>query len=100
MLEQYLELGYRHAEVPNTAKFRDTDFDDWCHRCEMQVDHPESSLCVKKRQYASVSQAFLAGQIEDNLVNMYTGVLIGAEGHWYGTAPVGQFSLLNLSMDY
>ena len=99
MLEKYLEQSYMHAEVPVTAEFRDTDFDDWCHRCQMQVDHPESSLCVNKRQYASVTHAFLAGQLEDNLINMYAGVLIGAEGHWYGTGPVGQFALLNLSME-
>ena len=85
MLEQYLELGYLHAEVPHTAEYRDTDFDDWCNRCQMQVEHPQNSLCVNKRQYASVSHSFLAGQLEDNLVNMYAGVLIGADGHWYGT---------------
>ena len=99
MLEQYLELGYMQGEVPNKMELKYTEHDDWCNRCEMRVDHPQNMLCVSKRHYASVSHAFLAGQLEENLVNMYAGVLIGADGHWYGTGPVGQYSLLNLSME-
>jgi hypothetical protein len=68
-----------------------------CETCMERADHSASKdKCVNRKKYAALTYSFMNGLIDDQLLNLHHGILIGVNTGWYNFSPPGQYSFLNV----
>jgi hypothetical protein len=68
-----------------------------CEECMERADHTNSKdKCIKRKKYSALTYSFTNGLVDDELVNLHHGILIGVNTGWYAYSSPGQYSFLNL----
>jgi len=71
---------------------------DWCSRCKDEAVHTDRDpRCLDRDLLEPNTKQHLEKGIDEGLLDLYPGILIGTKHHCYGTGPAGQHHLLNLS---
>jgi len=71
----------------------------WCGKCKDEISHKENDpQCVDRDTLEPITQHLKSNKLEDQYLNLFMGVIIGSKHHHLGTAPVGQFKLVNLGI--
>ena len=96
ILSKYQEEHILTLESPRKLELADDTNIGWCEKCKDRRKHQDDTKCIDKTLLESSTHEFLNGEIEDQALELYAGVLVGTSHHSYGTAPHGQNQLINL----
>jgi hypothetical protein len=94
-IHKYIDKCYLTRENPLRSEVAGGSQTGLCPACMEREDHMDN-LCIDKRNLGSVTHAYLHCKVDDTLLALQQGIVIGARDGALEYGPWGQYSYLNL----